>query len=120
MPGNSVAVTGEVVTTPGTTPFTGADPARPWSWRAGPISLQTYSKLTVGGQPVIHEARCTFSFTGTASNGTPVPGSEVVTLTARATALQKGQSGVLVQGNSATGPFGNKLAVQTARKLTTA
>ena len=117
MAGNSVAVTGEVVATPGTTPFTGANAG---SWAAGPISVQTYSKVTIGGQPVMHRASCTFSFTGTTSNGAPVSGSEVVTLTAGTTVLQKGQSGVLVQGNSATGTFGNKLAVQTASKLTTA
>jgi hypothetical protein len=118
MAGNSVAVTGEVVATPGTTPFTGANPGG--SWTAGSISMQTYGKLTIGDQPVMHGASCTFSFSGTTGTGAPISGSEVVTLTAGTTVLQKGQSGVLVQGNSATGTFGNTLAVQTARKLTTA
>jgi hypothetical protein len=117
MAGNSVARTGDVIATPGTTLFTGANAG---SWTAGPISVQTYSKLTIGGQLVIHGASCTFSFTGTTGPGAPITGIETVTLPAGVTVLQKGQSGVLVQGDSATGAFGNKLEVQTANKLTTA
>jgi hypothetical protein len=117
MAGKRVAVTGEVVATPGTTPFTGANAG---NWTVGPIGVQTYSKLTIGGQPVIHRASCTFSFTGTTSTGAPITGIETVTLTAGTTVLQKGQSGILVQENSFTGNFGNKLEVQTANKLTTA
>jgi hypothetical protein len=115
MAGKPVAVTGDVVATVGTTPFTGADLG---TWTAGAVSVQFYNHLTSGGTTVIHQAECTFNFSGTNSGtGATITGSETVTLTAGATVLQRGQSGVLVQGDVAIGTFGNKLEVQTTNVL---
>jgi hypothetical protein len=118
MAGKSVAVSGEVIATPGTTFFTGADSG---TWTAGAVNVQSYSKLTVGSKAVLHEAKCTFTFSGANSGtGATITGSETVTLKAGATLLQKGLTSVLVQGDSATGSFGNKLQVQTVSKLRSA
>lgn len=117
MAGKPVAVTGEVIATVGTTPFTGADSG---TWTAGTVSVQSYNQLTIGSAAIIHQAKCTFTFNGKSSTNTPITGSETVTLTAGATVLQKAQSGVLVQGDVATGVFGNKLEVQTANVLLSA
>ncbi len=114
MPGESVAGEGEVVATPGSTPFTGAETG---VWTAGPIAVQSYSKLTIGGKPVIHQAQCTFNFSGQSSSGASIVGSETVQLKAGQTLLQKTQGGVLVNGDTATGQFGNKLEVRTTNVL---
>ena len=117
MAGKNVAVEGDVVATAGTSPFTGADKG---TWTAGQISYQSYAKLTVSGQKVIHEASCTYDFSGTTTDGNPILGKESVTLTASPTLLQKGQSQVLVNGDAAKdSKYGNKLEVQTSNVLKT-
>lgn len=94
--------------------FTGAASG---SWSAGPVTHASYSRLSIEGKAVVHGADCTFNFTGSTSNGAPVTGSETVALQAGVTVLQKGLSGVLRDGDSATGAFGNRLEVKTANVL---
>lgn len=90
------------------------------TWSGGTITETTYPKLTAGGA-VVHEATCTFSFTGTkGGNPVTVPPS-TVTLSASGTPLQRGQSAVLVAGDKAQDTFGNTLeAKPSAGKLFTA
>ena len=102
--------------TPGTAPFTGADTG---AWTAGTISFTSYDKLLSGGRKAISQAECTFSFTGQSSSGATVTGSETVTLSAQATKVQKGAAGVIVDGDSATGSFGNTLTAASSGKLGT-
>lgn len=114
MPGKNVAVEGDVTATPGTIPFTGAVSG---TWTAGPISYQKYSQLTVRNVSVIHQAQCTFLFSG--SNGTsPVSGSETVTLIAKTTNLQNGLAFVLLNGDTQVGVFGNTLTAKASGPLT--
>jgi hypothetical protein len=109
----SVAGDGDVSATAGTVLFTGADKG---TWTAGSVQLKTYAKLEAGGKPVVHQAECTFSFSGSAGN-TAVTGTSRVTLTKPGRPLQKGQQSVLVDGDSVTDSFGNKLAVTSTRRL---
>ena len=111
-----VAVEGDVMATP-MSPGTYA--AATGAWTPGNITYSSYSKLTIGGAPVIYEAKCTFSFNGTDSSGAPVTGNETVTLTAGGTKLQGGANSVLAMGDSVQGNFGNQLVVNTMNKLTT-
>jgi hypothetical protein len=108
---------GDVSATPGTTPFSGAQSG---TWTAGTISETAYDKVVSGGAKAISQAQCTFSFTGANSSGATVTGSETVTLSAGATKLQKGAAGVIVDGDSATGTYGNKLTASGGPKLGTA
>ncbi len=114
--GKSVAVEGDVTATPGTTPFTGADSG---TWTAGTVTYLSYAKLTVNGIKVIWQAQCAFTFSGASSSGTAVTGAETVTLTANTTILQKGISNVLVNGDTATGNYGNELKAQSSGPLKT-
>jgi len=116
----NVATQADVQTQPGTTQFTGAASG---TWSAGPVSVVSYAKLTIGGQAVILSASCTFSFTG-ASGSTPpvtVTGSEEVTLSAAAldtTKLQGGLLQVLRDSNqSNTSLFGNVIKISSSEKL---
>ena len=111
---SSTAVEGDVTATAGTSPYTGAESG---SWTAGSVSYQSYDKLSIGGTPVIHEASCTFNFSGASSSGATITGSETVTLSAGSTKLQGASSSVLVDGDSETGSYGNELKVQTGAKL---
>lgn len=113
MPPISVAIQGDVVATPGTVPATGAASG---TWTAGPVSYQSYSKLKVGGN-VIHQASCTFNFSGATSGGSAVTDVSTVTLTAGSTKLQKGSTFVLQNGDQKSDSFGNKLQAQSSRKL---
>ena len=112
----SVATIGDVLATPGTTPFTGAEAG---VWTPGPVSHTSYAQLRSSGVPAISEATCIFSFAGTAKGGAAVAGSETVVLRAGPTVLQRGSSGVIVHGDSATGEFGNRLAAASAEPLRT-
>ena len=113
MPAKPAAGDGDVSATVGKKPFTGADKG---TWTAGRVQLTTYAKLKAGGKAVVHKAECTFSFSGTAGN-TTVSGSSTVTLTKTGRPLQKGQQSVLVDGDSATDDFGNKLTASSTRRL---
>jgi hypothetical protein len=114
MAAKPVAGDGDVSATAGTTPFTGAQGG---TWTAGPVQLKTYAKLKAGGMPVVHQAECTFSFSGNNASGATVAGTSTVTLTKPGRLLQKGQQSVLADGDSATDSFGNKLAVTSTRRL---
>lgn len=97
MPAISVAVDGDVTATPGS--ITTVKDAQSGKWTAGTISYKTYPKLKVNGKPVIHEASCTFTFSGTNSSGATVTGSETVKLSAGTAKLQKGADKVLKDGD---------------------
>jgi len=116
MPPRSVARFGDVFPTPGATPFTGAQSG---TWTAGAVAYTSYEKLVSGGANVISEARCTFNFTGANSSGATVTGTETVVLSAESTKLQRGASNVILDGDSATGEFGNTLAASSGAKLET-
>ena len=61
----AVAARGDVSAKAGTTPSSKADSG---TWTAGPVSVTTFDDLTVGGDPVVVEAECTFTFSGTKGN----------------------------------------------------
>lgn len=103
-----VAVDGDVTATAGATPYTGAESG---TWTAGPITSSSYSALKSGGRPVIWKAECTFAFSGASSSGAAVAGQETVTLTATTKLVNKHQNNVLVDGDEASGTYGNKLSV---------
>jgi hypothetical protein len=117
MSGKSVATQADVQTQAGTTPFTGAVSG---AWTPGAVSVVTYAKLTIGGQPAVSSASCTFSFSGT-DGSNPVTGTEPVTLSAAAlgtTKLQGQEQQVLRDGDqSNTSLFGNVIEISAAGKL---
>jgi len=119
MAGKSVAIESDATATAGTMPYTGAASG---TWLAGPISVVSYATVTIGGQPAISSAKCTFSFSGLAANGTtPVAGSEDVTLSAAAlgtTKLQGTEQQVLRDGDqSSKSLFSNIISVSASHKL---
>ncbi len=130
MAGKSVATKADVKTTPSTqTPYPPADPLPAGgAWTAGPVTVTSYAKLTIGGQPAISEAKCTFSFTGTQTIPgppvvkKPVSGTDDVTLSAAAlgtTKVQGGEQQVLRDGDqSNTSPYGNVISISASEKLT--
>jgi len=118
----NVAVVGDVQASPAPGTNAPSENVEAGTWQAGPISYQSYNKLTIGGQPVIYEASCTFNYTGgkDVSSGSEVPPiPEIVTLTATLKKTQKGSNYVLVDGDSESGPNGNELSVNTSNKLRT-
>jgi hypothetical protein len=93
------------------------------SWSPGDISETRYPNLTTGGGEVVYEAKCKFSFTGTkpVPGGTaPENGTSDVTVKAKTTLLQAGQSRVLVDGNDNKDKYDNKLYVSASNKLKSA
>jgi hypothetical protein len=99
MPSKSVAVTGDAVLVP-----TG-------DFVAGPVTYVSYNNLSIGGVGVISGVSCTFTNSSTGA-------TDLVVLSANSTTLQKGLSGVLVNGDSATGALGNQIQINTSSKLT--
>jgi hypothetical protein len=89
-------------------------PAASGAWVAGAVTYAGYSSVQVNGRVVIYEARCTFLFSGATGGGTPVSGSEEVTLLAGPTPVNRDQHSVLVDGDSQTGIYGNQLLVIAA------
>lgn len=116
--GKPVAVDGDVIATPGTTPFAPADSG---AWAPGPVITTPCPKLSAGGKKVIKKATCTFTFTGVQSaSGAPVSGTEMVELPAAKTKLTMGGT-VLLSGDKKQGSYGNKLEViASQQKLKTA
>jgi hypothetical protein len=106
----SVATEGDVTATTGEVMYTGATTG---TWTAGVISYTSYGKLQSGSARTISNAQCTFTFSG------DVLGSETLTLRAGSTKLQLGLSGVIVDGDSVIGTFGNRLVASSARALKT-
>jgi hypothetical protein len=117
MPAKSVATEGDVTVTLGTTAPTGLTPPTGWA-QDGDITYTTYPFFTVGGKAVIHQASCSFKYTGTDSGGTTQTMPSSVTLTANPTVLQKGTTNVLLNGDTASDtPYGNTLTVVTTNPL---
>jgi hypothetical protein len=105
---SNIAVEGDVIAIPGTTPY---PPAVSGAWIPGPVTYSAYSKVKVNGRGVIYEAKCTFTFSGVGPPpaSSPVSGTEDVTLSAGSTAVNDGQDSVLLDGDSETGNYGNQL-----------
>lgn len=121
MAGKSAAVKADVVAVPSSTDPEGADPES-GSWSDGEISVQTHARLKINQTEVIHQASCTFTYSGGTTGGgqsplPPIP--ETVVLTAQGTKLQKGLGHILVDGDTVTGPLGNELKIQATSKLNT-
>ena len=120
MAGKSVATQADVMLIPGSTIPPGFASG---SWAPDPSvvpnpSVQQYTKLTTGNQPVIYEAKGSFLFTGTLSGGGGGTTTEVVDLTASTTVLQKNETNVLRDGDSKTGPVGgNQVKIVSTRVL---
>lgn len=123
MPSQPVALTSDVQLTPGSTIPPGFSAG---TWAIDPTvmpnpSVSKYTKLTVSSQGVIYQAVGSFKFTGTLSGGGAGTTTEVVTLTASTTKLQKNESNVLRNGDSATGSVGgNMVAIMSTQKLKSA
>jgi len=105
-----------------------AAPADAGSWSPGDIEVQSYPKLKIGGQPVIYQAKCTFTFTGTKLVGTVttnISGTDTITLNASdlgTTKLQNGENQVLRDGDSSDSTpgkslYGNVVYISSSRKL---
>lgn len=86
------------------------------------MTTESYSKLTIGGSPVIYQASCTFSFSGTTSSTPPVTvtGTDMVTLSPSTTKLQKNENNVLRDGDSITSIYGNEISISASHKLRSA
>jgi hypothetical protein len=116
VPTRGVATKDDVTATAGTKPVEGAAPDG--IWKAGTITTTAHPHLRAGGGEVIHEASCTFDFSGHVDGGTaPKTGNSTVTLTATARRLQHDRGSVLVDGDRASDRFGNTLSVASTRTL---
>ena len=121
MAGKSAAVKTDVDAVPSKTDPEEADPGS-GSWSDGEISVQTHARLKINQTEVIHQASCTFTYSGGTTGGgksplAPIP--ETVVLNAQGTKLQKGLGHVLINGDTITGPMGNELKIQATSKLNT-
>jgi hypothetical protein len=118
-----VAVKGDTQATASLSTAPSTKPDWAGGWAAGTVTETSYSKLTVSGVEVIHEAECTFSFEGVNSAVSPTPPpvdmESTITLTASTTILQKGNSNVLVNGDSASDSHGNQLIINASGHLST-
>jgi hypothetical protein len=100
--------------------------AKPGSgkWTPDPkVSYTFYDELTIGGKKVIYEASLKFTYIGgTLPDGKPLPPplpDETVTLKAKATVVQSGESKVLLDGDEEKSlTTGNKLTVSTQNHMT--
>jgi hypothetical protein len=118
--GKSLAVIGDVIATPGSTPYPPADTG---IWTPGGVIYQAYSALSSNGINVIYEAQCIFTFVGTkATSAGPIPvsGSETVSLRAGTTTVNASQNSVLLDGDAETGSYGNELRVAATNPASTA
>lgn len=119
--GKPVAVRGDAQATAASATAPVDQPTWQGSWVAGAVVTSAYEQLSVNGQAVIHEARCTFSFSGVDSAVSPTPpavatSSEVV-LSAGSTTLQKGLQRVLLDGDNASDEHGNRLSISASGHL---
>ncbi len=113
---NPVARDGDVSTTVGTTPFTGATSG---TWTAGDLTVTTTGRARADGEEIVTAASCTFSFAGT--NGqTPVSGTSVVALQPAARKLRFGTAFPLVDGETTSDTFGNTVRVVSSATWRTA
>lgn len=119
--GDRVAVKGEVTAEASTSPAPTGMSNVAGTWSAGEVSETSYPQLKVGGTEVIHQASCTFTWTGNnTETGAEAPDvTSEVTLVATTRILQGRGSFVLVDGNVGDDLHGNKLSVSAAGHLTT-
>ncbi len=82
-----------------------------WAPAPGPVGETPDTTLTVGGAAVLHQAQCTFLFSGSTSSGSAVADSSTVVLTPKSTTLRAGQTAVLLDGDSTSDSFGNTVQV---------
>ena len=118
--GNSVAKASNVIATPGTIMFPGAEQG---TWTPGPVATQPHTKITMGGsEHALKQAQCTFTFSGVgpAPAKPTVNGAETVILTPQPTKLTSGGIGVLVHGDKQVGAYGNELSIISDNQITTA
>ncbi|MGW0411248.1 hypothetical protein ACWDZX_08115 [Streptomyces collinus] len=113
MAGRAVVARGGVSAMAGAAPLKGADSG---TWSAGTVAETPSSRVTVGGSPVLHQASCSFTFTGKAGQ-TVVGGASTVTLTATAGGLLADGKGVLLDGDSAQDEYGNTLTAGSSAAL---
>jgi hypothetical protein len=120
MASKPVAVEADIVIVAGTVAAVGTTLT---SWVPGqPTVTKQYAKLTVGGQPVISQVKCTFTYTGI-DNSTKGPAQvnpETLTLTAAdlgTTKLQQQEDQVLRDGDTIESTFGNTIKIVSSRKL---
>src|SRR4051812_17310426 len=119
MASKAVACEGDILAQPGAALPIGAGSGT-WS-PPDSISLSSYSKLTVGGVKVVHDAKGTFSFSGLYPDGTtPFTAKSTVSLKAKPTILQGSTTKVLRHGDSVKDAFGNILKVISQRRLASA
>ncbi len=101
MASKAVAVVGDAIAVPAA------------SFAPGPIVYTSYSNLSIGGTAVIYSVACTFTHSSTGA-------TEPIVLMAGSTTLQKGSTGVLVNGDSQKGALGNELKIVASSNLLTA
>jgi len=118
--GKKIGVEGDVLATPGTSPYPTADSG---VWAPDKVAETPCTTVASGSKKGLLKATCTFSFTGTqsTSNGTvTITGSESVTLEAKASTLTSKGEVLLLDGEEQAGSYGNKLkVVASQQKLTT-
>jgi len=121
--GKSAAIQEDVIATPTTAAQVppGAMPSSGGQWKAGEIIFKAHQKIKVDGQPVIYEAQCVFTYSGgKTTEGTadfPTPVLDTVSLIAKKNKLREDQNYVLLDGDSQSSQFGNKLEIKSKRKL---
>lgn len=113
---DSVAKVGEIIPTPGSILYS---PAVSGAWLPGAIVPTVHDMITITGVNAVKKAECTFTFIGADSNGVPVVGTEKVVLMATSTKLTGGGTGVLKNGDTETGTYGNELKVVTVNVFRT-
>ena len=72
------------------------------TWTPGPVDETADTMLTVGAAGVLHQAQCTFTFSGSTSSGSPAADSSTVVLTPKSTTLRAGQTAIAPKTCSAT------------------
>ncbi|MEE8058706.1 MAG: hypothetical protein V3T17_12885 [Pseudomonadales bacterium] len=112
-----IAVSGNVIATPGTTPFSPADSG---AWVAQPVQEIPYPKLKIGGKNALQKVICVFQFAGVQSaSGAPVSGVETVILEPQKTAVKHSGQTMLLDGDKKDGQYGNKLQAIAFGKMKT-
>lgn len=116
----TVALNGDVIATPGSTPPGNCTPAP--GWTAGSVIYTNGTKIKVNGIFVITKAECTFTWTGAPPplGCSPTTMTSKVTLNPSTTKLKDNSTNILRNGDTAQDSYGNTLtAVVTQTKLKT-
>jgi hypothetical protein len=123
--GLPVARVGDVVATvsPATSFPTTGPPTATGSWSAAGVVPVPASGATAGAAKVLVGASCVFTFTGTTTSSPSSPFTSppsTVTLTPRTRVLHRVEGAPLVNGDTASDAFGNKLTVASTATWRTA